>query len=280
MPFCLINVELSNSKLHASCIGLACGTFLLSSLYGFAAGPTRVTSSNGERKVIEQVSPPWGSVGQVNVAGYRRRVECTGSLIAANVVVTAAHCVMDPINRKPFPVDEIHFLAGVRGSKRLGHSTAKCLHFPADYDFGAQSFSKDLVLITLNDGFNDVAPSDLDRTDTAGPDIALIHAAYPADRRYVLTAQFGCHLITQTESERVHGAIIRLGRLPATKRWQQVVALLAQGAPTEKVAGASAQAAEHALEHARGDPALLQSFWFLTQIPLQVGAFAGRSSVR
>jgi len=61
---------------------------------------------------------------------------------------------------------------------------------------------------------------------------------------------------------------IRLGRLPATKRWQQVVALLAQGAPTEKVAGASAQAAEYALEHARKDPALLQSFWFLTQIPL------------
>ena len=197
MPFCLINVELSNSKLRASCTGLACGTFLLSSLYGFAAGPT---PGVGERKVIEQVSPPWGSVGQVNVAGYRRRVECTGSLIAANVVLTAAHCVMDPINRKPFPVDEIHFLAGVRGSKWLGHSTAKCLHFPADYDFGAQSFSKDFALITLNDGFNDVAPSDLDRTDAAGPNISLIYAAYPADRRYVLTAQFGCHLITQTQS--------------------------------------------------------------------------------
>jgi protease YdgD len=194
------NRLLGNSKLRVICTGWVCGSFLLSSLYGFAAGPGRVTSGDAERKVIEQVSPPWGSVGQVNVAGYRRRVECTGSLIAPNVVVTAAHCVIDPFDRKPFPVDEIHFLAGVRGSKWLGHSTAKCLHFPPDYQFGPQSFSKDLVLITLNTGFNDIVPSDLDRTDAADPDLALIHAAYPADRRYVLTAQFGCHVITHSQS--------------------------------------------------------------------------------
>ena len=58
------NRLLSNGKLRASCTGLACGLFLLSSLYGFAADPTRVTSSDAERKVIEQVSPPWSSVGR------------------------------------------------------------------------------------------------------------------------------------------------------------------------------------------------------------------------
>ena len=54
---------------------------------------------------------------------------------------------------------------------------------------------------------------------------------------------------------------IRLGRLPATKKWQQVVALLSRGASLEQIAGASADAAENSLEHARRDPALLQSFW-------------------
>ena len=188
-------------KLCAGCaFGLACTLFLLGGLCGFAQGPTRILSGGGERKVIEDLRPPWGSVGQVNVAGYRQRVECTGSLIAANVVITAAHCVTDPLHRKPFPLDEIHFLAGVRGSKWLGHSTARCLHFAADYDFGAQSFSKDVVLITLNDSFNDIVPADLNRTDVLGPDTSLIHAAYPADRRYVLTAQFGCHLVTQDKN--------------------------------------------------------------------------------
>jgi len=61
---------------------------------------------------------------------------------------------------------------------------------------------------------------------------------------------------------------IRLGRLPATKKWQQVVALLSRGASLEQIAGASADAAENSLEHARRDPALLQSFWLLTQVPL------------
>jgi hypothetical protein len=61
---------------------------------------------------------------------------------------------------------------------------------------------------------------------------------------------------------------IRLGRLPATKKWQQVVALLSRDAPAEQIAAASAEAAEVSLEHARRDPALLQSFWLLTQVPL------------
>jgi hypothetical protein len=61
---------------------------------------------------------------------------------------------------------------------------------------------------------------------------------------------------------------IRLGRLPATKKWQQVVALLSEGASVEKIAGASAEAAETSLEHARNDPAVQQSFWLLTQIPI------------
>ena len=102
-------------------LGVACVSFLLASVCAFAQSLPRDMSGDGDRRVIEDLSPPWGSIGQVNVAGYRRRTECTGSLIATNVVITAAHCVMDPWHRKAFPVDEIHFLAGVRKSKWLGH---------------------------------------------------------------------------------------------------------------------------------------------------------------
>jgi protease YdgD len=177
-------------------LGVAGVSFLLASVCAFAQSPPRDVSGDGDRRVIQELSPPWGSVGQVNVAGYRRRIECTGSLIASNVVLTAAHCVMDPWHRKPFPVDEIHFLAGVRGSKWLGHSTARCLHFPPDYEYVDRPFSRDVVLITLKDNLNDIAPADLDRTKVqSSSDISLVHAAYPADQRYVLTGQFGCHLI-------------------------------------------------------------------------------------
>jgi hypothetical protein len=65
---------------------------------------------------------------------------------------------------------------------------------------------------------------------------------------------------------------IRLGKLPATKQWHQVVALLSRDASVEQIAGASAKAADSSLAHARNDPAVQQSFWLLTQIPLAARA--------
>jgi V8-like Glu-specific endopeptidase len=68
-----------------------------------------------------------------------------------------------------------------------------------DYDYGIRSLSKDVVLITLKDSLDNVVPSELARSDTQTSRISLTYAAYPADRRYVLTAQFGCHLVTKGE---------------------------------------------------------------------------------
>ena len=61
---------------------------------------------------------------------------------------------------------------------------------------------------------------------------------------------------------------IRLGRLPATKKWRQVVALLSDNVSLAEIAAASAEAAEASLAHARKDLALLYSFWLLTQLPI------------
>jgi hypothetical protein len=61
---------------------------------------------------------------------------------------------------------------------------------------------------------------------------------------------------------------IRLGNLPRTKKWQQVVALLDSGASTDQVAAATLEASQRGLEEAARDPALAYSFWLLTQLPL------------
>ena len=60
---------------------------------------------------------------------------------------------------------------------------------------------------------------------------------------------------------------IRLGRLPRTYRWRQVVGLL-DDAPSDgsAIAGATARAAELRLRRLAGDPAVSYCFWLLTRI--------------
>jgi hypothetical protein len=60
---------------------------------------------------------------------------------------------------------------------------------------------------------------------------------------------------------------IRLGALPKSRKWEQVVDLIAEGADVGRVAAASADAAEHGLERASEDQGLSHAFWLLTQIP-------------
>ena len=61
---------------------------------------------------------------------------------------------------------------------------------------------------------------------------------------------------------------IRLGDLPKSKDWTQVVQLLASGSDTTELAAAVATAAENQLISARGDPILANAVWLLTQLPL------------
>ena len=61
---------------------------------------------------------------------------------------------------------------------------------------------------------------------------------------------------------------IRLGNLPRTRKWQQVVSLIEGGARAPQIANATIAAAEKALELAAKDKGLVETVWLLTQLPL------------
>jgi len=61
---------------------------------------------------------------------------------------------------------------------------------------------------------------------------------------------------------------VRLGVLPKSRKWNQVVDELRLGADVDEVAATAADAAEASLQAASNDPAFLHAFWLLTQIPL------------
>jgi len=65
---------------------------------------------------------------------------------------------------------------------------------------------------------------------------------------------------------------IRLGNLPRTRKWQEVVGLIEGGAGTAQIANATITAAERGLNLAAQDKGLVETVWLLTQLPR-----AGRS---
>jgi hypothetical protein len=69
---------------------------------------------------------------------------------------------------------------------------------------------------------------------------------------------------------------IRLGRLPRTRQWKQVVALIEGGAGAAQLANATITAAEKGLNLAAEDKGLVETIWLLSQLPLaaRTGEFA------
>jgi len=60
----------------------------------------------------------------------------------------------------------------------------------------------------------------------------------------------------------------KLGPLPRTRNWRQVVAFIEGGAGTSQIANATIAAAEQGLVSASKDKGLVEAIWLLTQLPL------------
>jgi hypothetical protein len=57
---------------------------------------------------------------------------------------------------------------------------------------------------------------------------------------------------------------VRLGILPKSRKWNQLVNELRLGADIDEIAASAANAAEASLQAASNDPAFLHAFWLLT----------------
>jgi protease YdgD len=162
-----------------------------------------------DRVRLDKQGPPWDAIGQVNIVGFDRIDACTGTLTSPNLVMTAAHCVMNPWKRTPYLLHDIHFIAGVRGEAMKGHAKALCLHFPNDYTYippdkilptmpaqkvTLRSFATDVVAIVLDRKLG-VDPAPLAENMTLRPGLSLVHVAYPIDHRFMPWAHLGCHLL-------------------------------------------------------------------------------------
>ncbi|WP_367153196.1 serine protease, partial [Leisingera sp. F5] len=74
---------------------------------GFSAG----AAAAGQPAPVPSV-PGWEAVGRLNIGG---RAMCTASLIAPDMVLTAAHCMYDIRNGRAVNPRSLKFEAGLNG---------------------------------------------------------------------------------------------------------------------------------------------------------------------
>lgn len=151
-----------------------------------------------DRVAVDSAEYPWPAVGHINIAGFRDRQFCSGTLIAPDLVVTAAHCLYDKRSGGFHKASSIHFVAGVRRDVAQGHSVGACISSPVSQFYQRRripvDLDKDIALLRLRN------PIPLERavpisTKEITPDLSLTHAGYPRDRRFLPSVHKSCRAI-------------------------------------------------------------------------------------
>ncbi|SDQ86727.1 trypsin-like serine protease [Pseudovibrio sp. Tun.PSC04-5.I4] len=153
------------------------------------------------REIIDTWDPPWNVIGRVNVAGFRSRSMCSGTLVSSRMVITAAHCLYNARTGKSHVPSTINFVAGVRRDQYVAHANAACVYTLDGYKFTSRPTLKqatqDVGVIVLSKPL-DLNPfpvlKQLPTTKTK-QSLKLTSAGYARDRPYLLAADKNCKLL-------------------------------------------------------------------------------------
>ncbi|MGR3540244.1 MAG: trypsin-like serine peptidase [Hasllibacter sp.] len=154
----------------------------------------------------------WGGVGRLDIGESRL---CTGSLIAPDLVLTAAHCVIDAEGRA-VPAARVTFRAGLNGSREEATRRARGVgRGPGGAGpVGASALDLvpgDVAVLALDRPVTSfrAAPLEVGPAPFEGASLRLV--SYAAGRAEAVETQEGCALIERAEGILVTSCAADLG---------------------------------------------------------------------
>ena len=164
-----------------------------------AGTPALALELDRRRMLNAEEHIPWRGVGRVNVETMVTASMCTGTLIDENLVLTAAHCVMNPLTGKPHRPESVHFVAGWRLGQKVAARVGEAIAVHPDYRLSdhpkPEQIVADIALVRLDEPIPDADAAAFEVAPTPADGTPLTLISYRQDRPHALTRQQGCDVL-------------------------------------------------------------------------------------
>ena len=166
------------------------------------ASASVIPSLGDHRQDVDESRYPWSAIGKLyNETGG----SCSGVAIAANKILTAAHCVYNFRSQRFIPADALHFLLGYRSGHYAMHARVASYEIGPGFDplrYDATS-DADWAILTVTENMPaDITPLRLSHGVEPSGTKAVI-AGYPQDRAHAMTADSDCELREEIDGGRL-----------------------------------------------------------------------------